>query len=208
MKLLCLMALATIVSACPLSDLALVESHPYANKIKGKGEKAHGTRSFREINQTMSRVTGIDSNNQQVSRVYTDVSEMLPRDNAIDSFSGPVQVGIVRLATEYCNQLFLSQQSQQLRRDKWSEIDFNSTATVEKRPQVATLFIDNFWGPAYRTSTDGQLAVTNLVNIIDQEMLEATKGRRLNNNQQQALLNNIMMSLCTTTLASAPLMFF
>ena len=210
-KLLYLAMLATILSACPLSDLQLVESHPYASEIKGKGEKAYGTRSFREINQTMSRITGVDSNNQQVSNVYTEIREMLPRDNAIDSFSGPVQVGIVRLASEYCGQML---RDRQLREDKLPEINFNSPSpealAVEKRPQVAALFIDKFWGQAYRLSTEGQRAVTDLVDIIDQEMLanddQSSRTRRRTTRSPQ--LTQILLSLCTTTLASAPLMFF
>lgn len=213
MKLLCLAMLATILSACPLSDLELVESHPYASEIKGQGEKAYGTRSFREINQTMSRITGVDSNNQQVSNVYNEIGEMLPRDNAIDSFSGPVQVGIVRLASEYCGQML---RDQQLLKEKLPEIDFSSTSTValaeEKRPQIAALFIDKFWGQAYRLSAEGQLAVTDLVDIIDQEILAAQKNtrsrRRSTRSTQSPQLTQILFSLCTTTLASAPLMFF
>lgn len=205
MKLLYLTLLATILSACPLSDLQLVESHPYASEIKGKGEKSYGTRSFREINQTMSRITGVDSNNQRVSNVYNEIREMLPRDNAIDSFSGPVQVGIVRLASEYCGQML---GDRQLRKDKLPEIDFSSQSAValsiDKRPQVATLFIDKFWGQAYRLSTEGQRAVTDLVDIIDQEMSPADQRRT----RQSLQLTQILLSLCTTTLASAPLMFF
>ena len=208
MKLLALITLATLLSACPLSDMALVESHPYTSKLKGKGEKANGARSFREINQTMSRVTGVDSSNERVLGTYSAVREMLPRDNAIDSFSGPVQVGIFRLASEYCGQML---SNQQLRKDKLPEIDFSSQATValavEKRSQIASIFIDKFWGQAYRTTADGQRAVTDLVDIIDQEMLAAGK-QRLRNGQQRALLGQVLLSLCTATLASAPLMFY
>ena len=210
MKLLTLAIVATIVSACPLSDLQLVETHPYAAEIKGQGEKAHGARNFREINQTMSRVTGVDSNNQQVLNVYNEISEMLPRDNAIDSFSGPVQVGIVRLASEYCGQMLANGQ---LVKDKLPEIDFSSPPSVvlavEQRPQVATAFIDSFWGKSYRTTEDGQRAVTDLVDIIDQEMLASNpRSTRAPTQLNRGLLGQIMMSLCTTTLASAPLIFF
>ena len=213
MRLLSFMMLATILSACPLSDLALVESHPYASEVKGKGEKANGIRSFREINQTMSRVTGVDSNNQQVLNTYTGVKEMLPLDNAINSFSGPVQVGMFRLASEYCGQML---NDRQLRQTKLPEIDFSSqpavALAVEKRSEVASLFIDKFWGQAYRTSAEGQLAVTDLVDIIDQEMLatnnqQPTRGQR-QRQQRQPSLGQVLLSLCTATLASAPLMFY
>lgn len=210
MKLLVLTIMATILSACPLSDLALVETHPYAAEVKGQGEKSYGTRSFREINQTMSRVTGIDSQREAIRTTYQGVVEMLPRDNAIDSFSGPVQVGIVRLASEYCNQMAYNRE---LVKKKFPEFDLGSIATsvlvVEKRSQIASLFIDAFWGQTYRTSDDGQRAVAELVDLIDQEMLDGVKRRMTTTTgTNRMLLRNIFISLCATSLASAPLMFF
>ena len=64
-----------------------------------------GMRSFREINATISRLTGVSDQKEEVRRAYRHVEVMLPRKNSLDGFLGAVPVGIFRLASAYCNQL-------------------------------------------------------------------------------------------------------
>ncbi|MEE9279523.1 MAG: LamG domain-containing protein [Myxococcota bacterium] len=64
-----------------------------------------GIRDFARINDTMSEITGVDPNTPSVAATFEELEQQLPVDTNIASFVSSHQVGIAKLALEYCNEL-------------------------------------------------------------------------------------------------------
>ncbi len=64
-----------------------------------------GVRSFSQLNDTMSAVTGVDANNNTVRTLYEELQGQLPANTDVLSFNTSHQVAIQRLATGYCQVL-------------------------------------------------------------------------------------------------------
>lgn len=61
-----------------------------------------GVRTFDSINATMAGITGVDPNNTEVKRIYTNVRQSLPAINDIQAFLSSHQTSIAQLALQYC----------------------------------------------------------------------------------------------------------
>jgi hypothetical protein len=64
-----------------------------------------GIRDFAEINDSMSELTGVPVTNAAVRATYLELIQALPSDNDVEAFVSAHQVGISRLALDYCDQL-------------------------------------------------------------------------------------------------------
>jgi cytochrome c5 len=64
-----------------------------------------GIRNFARINETMADVTGVDPLTPAVEAAYRDLEQQLPGDQDLRSFVSSNQVGIAKLALEYCDAL-------------------------------------------------------------------------------------------------------
>lgn len=62
-----------------------------------------GIRDFARINQTMAALTGVDPLSAEVNAVYLDLTQQLPNTQDLRSFVSSHQVGISKLAFEYCH---------------------------------------------------------------------------------------------------------
>lgn len=99
-----------------------------------------GIKNFEEILVTMSSLTGVDQNNSNIQKLYNEVKNLLPSDNEIKSFGSSSQVAIMKLASEYCNEV---QKSQTLRSSIWPNINFNQKASLAFTTANKDLFIIN-----------------------------------------------------------------
>lgn len=64
-----------------------------------------GIRDFARVNATMSVLTGVDPNTPAVRDTFADLEQQLPGGTDIRAFSSSNQVGIAKLALEYCDQM-------------------------------------------------------------------------------------------------------
>ncbi len=64
-----------------------------------------GARNFARINETMSAVTGVDANSAGTRQAFEELTQSLPGDYDLRSFSSSNQVAISKLALEYCDAL-------------------------------------------------------------------------------------------------------
>ncbi len=64
-----------------------------------------GMRDYGRINETMAALTGVDPLTPAVNAVYLDLTQQLPNTQDIRSFVSSHQVGISKLAFEYCNEM-------------------------------------------------------------------------------------------------------
>lgn len=62
-----------------------------------------GLRTFDEINQTMSNITGVPITNASVADTYRLVKQALPSVESIDTFGSSQQMGVAQLAISYCD---------------------------------------------------------------------------------------------------------
>ncbi|HQW07683.1 MAG TPA: LamG domain-containing protein [Steroidobacteraceae bacterium] len=62
-----------------------------------------GLRTFDEINQTMSNITGVPITTTAVASTYDLVKQALPSVESIDAFGSSQQMGIAQLAISYCD---------------------------------------------------------------------------------------------------------
>jgi len=62
-----------------------------------------GLRTFDEINQTMSNITGVPITTATVAGTYDLVKQALPSVESIDTFGSSQQMGVAQLAISYCD---------------------------------------------------------------------------------------------------------
>jgi hypothetical protein len=64
-----------------------------------------GIRDFAEINDSMAELTGVPVTNATVRATYLELIQALPSDNDVAAFVSAHQMGISRLALDYCDQM-------------------------------------------------------------------------------------------------------
>lgn len=64
-----------------------------------------GIRDFAEINDSMAELTGVPVTNAKVNATFQEILQQLPGNNDVRSFVSAQQVGISRLALDYCDEL-------------------------------------------------------------------------------------------------------
>jgi Concanavalin A-like lectin/glucanases superfamily len=62
-----------------------------------------GMRTFEQLNQSMSRITGVPTTNSGVRSTYLQVQQQLPPVPSIEAFLASHQTGIAQLAIKYCS---------------------------------------------------------------------------------------------------------
>lgn len=106
-----------------------------------------GIKSFEQINKTMSALTGVRIDRNNIENVYEDVITQLPTDNTIDTFLAAHQVGVTKLAAEYCDTLV---NDSTLRANVWPGFNFGASATNAFNSTGTQNFIvqtlNAFWG--------------------------------------------------------------
>ena len=135
----------TVVEAIPVPALDLSVLPPSPDI---------GIRDFARINDTMAEVTGVDPNTPSVAATFEELVQQLPTDTNIESFVSSHQVGIAKLALEYCNELV---ESPALRQDFFGPVfQFNQPvptafAGQAERDLIINALVDNMLGTALAT---------------------------------------------------------
>lgn len=62
-----------------------------------------GIRTFEQINTTMATLTGVSTGNAAVNGTFREIRQQLPSSSDINGFLASQQVGIFKLALEYCD---------------------------------------------------------------------------------------------------------
>jgi hypothetical protein len=63
----------------------------------------YGVRTFDELNQSFSNITGVPTNAQGVAATYATVKQQMPTVESISAFLASHQTGIAQLAISYCS---------------------------------------------------------------------------------------------------------
>ncbi len=148
-------------------------------------EPVYGVRSFTQINDTLSNLTGISQN--AVSNTYEDVKGSLPPSANLLAFGSPQQTAIQRLSRAYCGEIV---------NNDGRCSDFFGACSIDgnAKDQVANTLFDRFIG-----ELDNQPArvdvTTEIVRVIDD--LGCANG--CNGNEAEVVLQ----ATCTAVLSSA-----
>jgi len=86
-----------------------------------------GLKTFDEINESMSRMTGVATTNQAVFNTYTTVKQQLPTVETIQGFLSSHQMAVTQMAIQYCDALV---SNAQLRDQMFPGFDFSAPAST------------------------------------------------------------------------------
>ncbi len=89
-------------ASLPMADLP---GSPPAPPVAVSPSAGIGIRDFAEINDSMSELTGVPVTNAAVRATYLELVQALPSDNDVEAFVSAHQMGISRLALDYCDQM-------------------------------------------------------------------------------------------------------
>ncbi len=85
-----------------------------------------GLKTFDEINESMSRMTGVATTNPTVFATYTTVKQQLPTVETIQGFLSSHQMAVTQMAIQYCDALV---SNGQLRAEMFPGFDFSAPAS-------------------------------------------------------------------------------
>jgi hypothetical protein len=123
-------------------------------------EPAVGMRTFSQVNNTMSALTGVDANNATVSTRYLELRDSLPPTFDILAFSSAQQIAIQQLATSYCGVIV---------NNAGTCTDFFGSCDVDVngKDAVATTLYDRFVGQNLANQPDSAGFSTAIVGVLD-----------------------------------------
>jgi concanavalin A-like lectin/glucanase superfamily protein len=159
-----------------------------------------GVRDFAEINDTMSKVTGVNVGNATVKGTYNDVIQQLPSTNDPKSFVSAQQVGIARLSLDYCDQMV---ETPALRNAFFPGFDFTATGDVAfnsqaKRDLIINPLVDKMLGTGLNNQP-GQTDVRPVLNtLLDQLTANCTSAAAC----PSGTTRNIVKGVCSAVLSS------
>jgi mono/diheme cytochrome c family protein len=126
-----------------------------------------GLRTFDEINETLSNITGVPKTNPAVAQTYTLVKQALPTVEVLGTFGPSQQTGLAQLAIQYCNQMV---QDDTLRTQFFGAMNLNTPANTffggAGRTQVINALMSKGVGSGLSTQPNAQIE-TELNALID-----------------------------------------
>lgn len=165
----------------------------------------YGIRSFEQVNETFALLTGVnpgDAAQTALRDVLAGVANQLPGSNDIKAFLAANQVGISKLATEYCDSLM---NSTTLRVQAVPNFNFTAAPSAALSAASAdTLYsglMDRFWGTGLQMAADREESKVILSDL--------TTALLAGENQADATVTlRIAKSVCVAVLSSASVMIF
>ncbi len=162
-----------------------------------------GLRNFERANATMSRVTGVDPNTPAVRDTFDEIQAQLPGGFDLRTFTSANQVGVAKLALEYCDQLVDSPTLRDGFFDTSPAFAFGSPATVAfgtpaDRDRVIGPIHDRMLGNAIASQPDFVDVQAELDALIDQLTLGCDAASCGSDRTR-----TIVKALCASVLSSA-----
>lgn len=123
-------------------------------------EPSVGVRTFSQLNDTMSALTGVDANDADVLNLYNELKGQLPATTDLLSFSVSSQIAIQRLAVGYCGEMV---------NNNGSCNDFFGACEIDgaDKMEVADRLFDGFVGDNLATQPMRVGVSTEIVSMID-----------------------------------------
>jgi hypothetical protein len=136
-----------------------------------------GIRNFDQINDTMATLTGVDPRQRNVREAFAELEQQLPSDYDIRSFLSSHQVGIFKLAVEYCDSMVESERLREQFFGTSPAFPFDSPVSValadrSGRDLIVGRLVERMLG----TDLEGQPNLEEVGPVLD-EMLDALVAR-------------------------------
>ena len=190
-------------------SVAIPEAAPRAPSVNENVEPSPdlGLRTFSQINDTMAALTGVDPNRGNIRSIYADLRQALPATPDLRTFVGAHQVGISKLALEYCDTLV---ESQNLRNGFFGNFPFGSAVSValnqQGKNQIVNRLYDNMVGVNLATQPDPNLTKAELMTLVN----SLTAGCNTTNANDATCgaerTRTVAKASCAATLASAAML--
>jgi len=150
-------------------------------------EPDSGVRSFSQINDTMSSLTGIDANNGVVRDSYAELRDSLPPTSNLLSFGVAQQIAIQRLAKSYCGEIV---------NNGGTCANFFGACSIDgtAKDQIADALYDRFVGDNLQSQPARAAVTTEVVRMIDD--LDCANGCN------GAAGETVLQATCAAVLAS------
>jgi len=172
-------------------------------EVFGDPLPSEGLRDFDKVNTTMASLTGVDPNSAGVSDTFAELEQQLPGTFDLRTFSSSQQVGISKLALEYCDALIESNALRTAFFGTTPAFQFDQPVTTAfsdqaKRDLIIDRLVDRLLGAniAYQPSRDeARPALNDLISELTAgctaTTCDATRTR------------NVVKGACTAVLSSA-----
>ena len=164
-----------------------------------------GVRTFDQVNNTMAALTGISVATTNVATVFTQLRQQLPSNSNVMSFLPGQQIGIAKLATEYCDSMVENGTAR--------AAFFNAAPAFEFGSAVATAFSTQAKKDLITNTLNSKLIGVNLANQPTAAESYAEVNSLLNDliaaapaGSDQVRTRSIVKGACTAVLGSAALM--
>ena len=155
-----------------------------------------GVKNYEQILNTMAVLTGVSLEDREIRNTYADVKDQLPTSNDIKSFQSANQVAILKLASEFCNELV---NSEELRSNIWREFNFgqrpSSILNADGWDFIIERSIDHFWMISEEEYSIKVSAQAELSSLITDLLAEETQD-------SSAVTRDIVKGVCISTLGS------
>lgn len=161
-----------------------------------------GLKDFEQVYMSMSVVTGIDANENNVRNLFNELSTQLPTTNSVKSFMTSQQIAIVKLAGEFCHRVFNSSSNYN---NFFNNFNINQSPSQGLNNTGKTIMVNDFISRFWGYNTQPQSVVDDAVNemglLIDDLLVGENMG-------STATTRKVAKGVCTAMLASAPITMF
>jgi hypothetical protein len=166
----------------------------------------NGIRDFAKVTHTMAAITGIPAANPNVDATYQLIRQQLPGSNDMRSFVSSNQVGITKLALEYCTELVEDATERDFFFDQ-TPFDWNSVPSVafdttgeDMRLRIVEPLVRKTIGTGLTTQPVISNTETHLLDLVD--LLVADCGAC-----DTAATRSVVKGVCTAGLSNAATQF-
>jgi len=160
----------------------------------------NGLRTYEQINNTMSSLTGVDKS--ATTSTFNDLQQQLPSTPDLGSFVSAHQIGIAKLSLDYCDILV---ESNSMRTNFFGNT-FQFTSAVSdafsnqaKRDIIISSLVNTMVG----TNLSSQPSLIELQPDLDQLITELSVGCNVAADCDQARTRTIVKAACAAVLGSA-----
>lgn len=161
-----------------------------------------GLRSFEQIKESMAVVTGVRSSAANVQAIYQEVKTQLPTNNDIKTFIASQQVGISKMAVEFCDVMV---DTPNLRTSAAPNFNFsqspNQAFSGAGAKNLVQGFMASFWGTNLSSVPDDNVSVQLLEGLVDDLLVGSNMG-------DPAVTLGTAKGICTAVLSASPVTTF
>jgi hypothetical protein len=163
----------------------------------------NGIRDFARVNETMSTLTNVPTDVPTVEATFTDVMQQLPGAADLRTFVSSQQVGIAKLALDYCSELVDDTVERDLFFDQGPVFEWNAVPATaflnnvaeDKRLRITGPLVDKMMGVGLAVQPDANVVEARLLGLIDALVSDCGSCDGL-------ATRNIVKGTCTAMLAS------